>query len=73
MEDEFHRTEECNGKGSRGEVRREESGVRGSPENRKKPLGDFIRQRGTMFLKHGWPFAPCHGTNMAGKKLKPLH
>jgi hypothetical protein len=26
-----------------------------------------------MFLKHGWPFAPCHGTNMAGKKLKPLH
>ena len=24
-------------------------------------------------LKHGWPSEPCHGTNMAGKNLKPLH
>jgi hypothetical protein len=23
-------------------------------------------------LKHGWPSAPCHGANMAEKKLKPL-
>jgi hypothetical protein len=23
-----------------------------------------------MFLKHGWPSAPFHGTNMARKKIK---
>ena len=49
MEDGFHRMEECNGKGSHGKVRSEEPGVRGSPENCKKPLGDSSASEAPCF------------------------
>jgi hypothetical protein len=71
-EDGFHRTEESKARESRRCTGRDESVVRGSPENCKSDLAISSASEAHVFddvLKHGWPSAPCHGASMAEKKI----
>ena len=66
--------EECSGGGrGHGEVRSDESGVRGLSENAKAIWQFYLPATGHVVdavLKHGWPSTPCHRTK---NNLKPLH